>query len=96
MKNIFHRNHLLTCKLDSILIVYDFHYFVNFSDVGDSPTEPGTEDIDSEVYPSEDGKFFFIRFWKSFFYLVFLFQNLIHWKLLFSLILMQDLVGNFH
>lgn len=32
--------------------------FFVFSDVGDSPTEPGTEDIDSEVYPSEDGNNF--------------------------------------
>jgi hypothetical protein len=31
-------------------------YFVN-SDMGDSPSENLHDDIDSEVYPSEDGKY---------------------------------------
>lgn len=32
-------------------------FFSHFSDVGDSPSDHTQEDIDSEVYPSEDGKF---------------------------------------
>lgn len=60
----------MTCKKLVILIFFEyyFHCFVNFSDVGDSPTEPGTEDIDSEVYPSEDGKFYQIL--NEFLYLI--------------------------
>lgn len=27
-----------------------------FSDVGDSPSDHAQEDVDSEVYPSEDGQ----------------------------------------
>lgn len=33
--------------------------FLRFRDVGDSPTDQVQEDMDSEVYPSEDGNAFF-------------------------------------
>ena len=40
-----------------ILIVFVYFFFFFYSDVGDSPSDQVQEDMDSEVYPSEDGTF---------------------------------------
>lgn len=37
-------------------IIYEKYISEPYGDLGDSPTEQNAEDLDSEVYPSEDGK----------------------------------------
>ena len=41
------------CSFTFILLLF-------CSDVGDSPSDHVQEDMDSEVYPSEDGEYFFV------------------------------------
>lgn len=81
-------------------------------DVGDSPTEQVTEDPDSEVYPSEDGEFFFKNTFlpilysynpSHFHYLCiflikyfFFSQNPTQWKQQLNSILVHALNGNYH
>lgn len=41
----------------AFLILSHRFFLPLFSDVGDSPSDHAQEDIDSEVYPSEDGEY---------------------------------------
>lgn len=61
MRNIFPT---LTCKIEYVFPVEfnTVNVYLYLSDVGDSPTDQVTEDPDSEVYPSEDGKCIVVLF----------------------------------
>lgn len=50
-------------KISNLTVVaasYLTTFICCFSDVGDSPSDQVQEDLDSEVYPSEDGKIILI------------------------------------